>query len=72
MSRKYKFSIAAGTALFSLAIVLGYAFRDKLLQSGTNYQQPPATNWFVAVPFLLLLVSIVVAGYMLDRKIGGL
>jgi len=56
--------------LLAMAIALGYVFRDKLIEQATPDTVMQNPNWFVAVPFLLFLVGLIVMGYLTDRKVN--
>lgn len=60
-------SLAIIFLVLLVVLTLGFVFRSK---SVPDYTYLPSTNWFLAIPFLLLLAALIVMGYLTDSKLN--
>jgi len=60
-------ALAIGVAVLLFVLTLGFIFRDK---QPVDYTHLPSTNWFLAIPFLLLMFCLIPMGYFIDRRIN--
>jgi hypothetical protein len=66
MNRKSIRAIAIGLVVLCIVITLGFVFQNR---QPADYTHLSSTNWFLAVPFLLMLPALVVMGYLTDKKL---
>ena len=60
-------ALVIGVAVLLIVLVLSFVFSDK---QPIDYTHLPSTNWFLAIPFLLLMFCLVPMGYFIDRRIS--
>jgi len=68
LDKKSIWTLSIGVAVLLFVLTLGFVFRDK---QPADYTHLPSTDWFLAIPFLLLMFCLVPMGYFIDRRINN-
>lgn len=69
LHKKAILKIVGLSVLLIAIIAIGILLGNRLVQPNENFMQLGHTNWFMAIPFMLMLGSLVVIGYMIDRVV---
>jgi hypothetical protein len=69
LRKSSKIALIIGCAAILAGAGMGYLFRDKLFHPVVSSVVPQQPNWFVAIPFMLILVGFVVMGYLTEWRI---
>ena len=62
--------IAIDAVVLVVAIGIGIVLKNRVAQQPVDNTQLHSTNWFIAIPLFLLSASLVVMGYLIDRRVA--
>jgi hypothetical protein len=70
MDKQSIWKIVADIVIIGIALTLGIMLRSKLAQQPIVPVQPQSPNWFIAIPFMLGMLFLIVMGYLTERKVN--